>query len=72
MEFSVPGFIKQFCSPNAILTLTEYLIDYAPEDTKAKGMKVIEKNLEVQDPKIKKRLIEKIECIKQGERDIYF
>ena len=25
MEFSVPGFIKQFCTPNAILTLAEYL-----------------------------------------------
>ncbi|HEY4784533.1 MAG TPA: [FeFe] hydrogenase H-cluster radical SAM maturase HydG, partial [Bacteroidales bacterium] len=25
MEFSVPGFIKKFCQPNAILTLAEYL-----------------------------------------------
>jgi len=24
MEFSVPGFIKRFCTPNALLTLTEY------------------------------------------------
>ncbi|HRW63029.1 MAG TPA: [FeFe] hydrogenase H-cluster radical SAM maturase HydG, partial [Bacteroidales bacterium] len=29
MEFSVPGFIKRFCTPNAILTLAEYVEDYA-------------------------------------------
>ena len=27
MEFSVPGFIKRFCTPNAILTLSEYICD---------------------------------------------
>jgi hypothetical protein len=45
MEFSVPGFIKRFCSPNAILTLAEYLVDYAPEETQKKGWEVIEKNI---------------------------
>jgi len=76
MEFSVPGFIKRYCSPNAILTLTEYLEDYAPQDTKAKGYKVIEKNLEdlasahekVNVPEIRRR----IDRIKAGERDLYF
>ena len=33
MEFSVPGFIKRFCTPNAVLTLAEYIMDYAPKDT---------------------------------------
>ena len=37
MEFSTPGFIKRFCSPNAIITLAEYLVDYAPEHTAKKG-----------------------------------
>ncbi len=40
MEFSVPGFIKRFCTPNAILTLAEYLEDYAPEHTAKKGGKL--------------------------------
>ncbi len=43
MEFSVPGFIKRFCTPNAMLTLAEYLIDYAPAPTAEKGWDVIEK-----------------------------
>lgn len=73
MEFSVPGFIKRFCTPNAILTLAEYLVDYAPEATAKKGWEVIEKNLadlnETQNvPEIRRR----IELIKQGKRDLYF
>ena len=45
MEFSVPGFIKRFCSPNAILTLAEYLVDYAPDKTAQKGWDLIERSL---------------------------
>ncbi|MEG2759000.1 MAG: [FeFe] hydrogenase H-cluster radical SAM maturase HydG, partial [Rikenellaceae bacterium] len=41
MEFSVPGFIKNICTPNAILTLTEYLEDYGSPETKKKGYEVI-------------------------------
>lgn len=73
MEFSVPGFIKRFCSSNAILTLSEYLIDYAPSATAEKGWKLIEGQLEqlrgFQDvDEIKRR----IERIRAGERDLYF
>jgi len=72
MEFSVPGFIKQFCTPNAILTLAEYLTDYAPADTARKGWEVIEKNLGSLSETRQKQIREKIEKIKQGERDLYF
>jgi 2-iminoacetate synthase len=73
MEFSVPGFIKQFCSPNAILTLAEYLEDYAKPEIVEKGWQMIEKNLETLNgsanvPEIRKRL----EKIRQGQRDLYF
>ncbi len=73
MEFSVPGFIKRFCTPNAILTLTEYLMDYANEQVKEKGWKLINKELEkMEDKKLVKSIEEKIEKIKQGERDLYY
>ena len=73
MEFSVPGFIKRFCTPNAILTMAEYIEDYAPEQTAIKGWKAIEKNIEtLEDEKIKKSVLEKIEKIKAGERDLYY
>lgn len=73
MEFSVPGFIKRFCQPNAMLTLAEYLEDYAPESTKEKGYKLIEKNLtEYEDERFKSKLVERLDRIKQGERDLFF
>lgn len=73
MEFSVPGFIKRFCQPNAILTLAEYLEDYAPAITKEKGYKLIEKKLEeFDDAQFKSKLIEKLALVKQGKRDLYF
>lgn len=76
MEFSVPGFIKRYCSPNALLTLSEYLMDYAPETTKIKGWAVIEKNLtqlETGSEKIDAtELRRRIELIKTGEHDLYF
>lgn len=72
MEFSVPGFIKRFCTPNAILTLSEYICDYAQGETVAKGWKVIEKNLEKLEAGVAANTREKIEKIKKGERDLYF
>jgi 2-iminoacetate synthase len=72
MEFSVPGFIKRFCTPNAILTLSEYICDYATEEVEKKGWKAIEKNLQKLEPGVMQNTREKIERIKKGERDLYF
>jgi len=72
MEFSVPGFIKRYCTPNAILTLAEYLVDYAPENTANKGWEAINGNIGKMDDEITKASIsEKIEQIKAGKRDLY-
>jgi len=72
MEFSVPGFIKRFCTPNAILTLSEYICDYGTGETIAKGWKVIDKNLLTLEEGVRETTKEKIERIKKGERDLYF
>jgi 2-iminoacetate synthase len=73
MEFSVPGFIKRYCTPNAILTLAEYLVDYAKPEVREKGWKVIEKNIQdLNDFKRVDELRNRIEKIKEGERDLYF
>ena len=45
MEFAIPGFIKRFCTPNALLTLSEYLADYASPETRAAAEKRIEAEL---------------------------
>ncbi|MFO8236475.1 MAG: [FeFe] hydrogenase H-cluster radical SAM maturase HydG [Bacteroidales bacterium] len=73
MEFSVPGFIKRYCTPNAILTLAEYLVDYATPEIAEKGWKIIEKNIrDLNDFKRVDELRNRIEQIKEGERDLYF
>ena len=73
MEFSVPGFIKRFCSTNAILTLAEYLLDYGSEETRLKGWKVIEKNIEeLSEFQDTDALRSRLERVKKGERDLYF
>jgi 2-iminoacetate synthase len=73
MEFSVPGFIKRYCSSNAILTLAEYIMDYAQPKTAQKGWKVIEKQMdELKEFQSIEEIKSRIERIKKGERDLYF
>ncbi|MCC7520408.1 MAG: [FeFe] hydrogenase H-cluster radical SAM maturase HydG [Flavobacteriaceae bacterium] len=73
MEFSVPGFIKKYCTPNATLTLAEYLTDYADAETAVKGWKLIDKTIgEMENENLKKSLIDRVERVKAGERDLNY
>jgi 2-iminoacetate synthase len=72
MEFSVPGFIKRYCTPNALLTLAEYIVDYASPDLAEKGWKAIEKNMSGLDQSMKESVRNKLDRIKNGERDLYY
>ena len=74
MSLCKTGQIQNCCHPNALMTLEEYLMDYASPETRAIGEKVIEKELE-NIPKEKVRQIAKnyIEEIKNnGKRDFRF
>ena len=44
--FCKNGEILNFCHPNALITLAEYLSDYATPETKSKGMKIIQQELQ--------------------------
>ena len=73
MEFAIPGFIKRFCTPNAIITMAEYLEDYASDRTKAAGYSLIEKELEkLPDSMQKEKIISHLEAVKNGTRDLRF
>ncbi len=73
MEFAIPGFIKRYCTPNAILTLAEYLEDYSSENTKELGYNLIAKELEKMPESVQKdKIIVNLEAIKQGKRDFRF
>ncbi len=73
MEFAIPGFIQNFCTPNALLTLEEYLCDYASEETKKVGTKAIERELAKIANGTQKDEISKMlhEIKSQNIRDIY-
>jgi len=73
MDIAKPGEIHNFCRPNAILTLKEYLEDYAKDRTKAKGLKIIDKYVhKIPSETIKNQTIKKLEQIEKGQRDLYF
>ena len=69
MSLCKNGQILNCCHPNALMTLAEYLVDYASEETKKVGFEVIERELE-KIPKEKVRNIakENIEQIKNSNR----
>jgi len=74
MEFAVPGFIKRYCTPNALTTLLEYLIDYASPATLAAGEKLIADELDRLDVGPERQdVIEKLNAIRtENKRDLYF
>ncbi|NLX07385.1 MAG: [FeFe] hydrogenase H-cluster radical SAM maturase HydG [Phycisphaerae bacterium] len=74
MEFAIPGFIKRFCTPNALTTLMEYLVDYSSPETRAAGEKLIAEEIEkLDDENIKAKLKERLHQIKSSDqRDLYF
>jgi len=73
MEFAIPGFIKRYCGPNALLTFKEYLEDYASKKTKEVGEKLIQEKLaEIEDEKTKEKIEAKLGEIEDEKRDLYF
>jgi 2-iminoacetate synthase len=74
MEFSIPGFIKEFCTPNALLTLQEYLTDYASAETRAVGQQLIAEEVQrLPEGRIKDLVVQRLHGVgERGERDLCF
>ena len=73
MSLLKAGQIQNCCLPNALMTLKEYLEDYATEPTKVLGEKMLKSELEnIPNPKVKKLAAEYIENIHNGKRDFRF
>lgn len=67
------GQIVNCCQPNALMTLKEYLEDYASEDTQRKGEAVIKEELErITNPKVKSIAAEYLKELHDGKRDFRF
>ncbi len=73
MELLKSKQIVNCCHPNALMTLKEYLEDYASPETKKIGEELIAKELEViTNPKVKEKAREYIANIQDGQRDFRF
>lgn len=73
MEICKKQQIHNFCHPNAIMTLKEYLTDYASDETKKSGEKLIPEEVsKIEDENIKKITIENLSKIETGKRNFKF
>ena len=71
MKVAKSKFVHNFCIPNAIFTFKEYLLDYASDETKAKGEGVIQDHLEkLKGQGIYNETLSIIERLESGERDL--
>jgi 2-iminoacetate synthase len=72
MELAKPGGIQRLCRPNALLTLKEYLLDYATGDLRKLGGRVLDKYLKKIPGNMRKETEARLKRIEKGERDVYF
>lgn len=73
MSLCKSGQIQNCCHPNALMTLKEYLEDYASEETKKIGEKLIEKEVKnVASEKVRTIAKKNLEDIAHGKRDFRF
>lgn len=73
MSLVKTGQIANCCAPNALMTLKEYLEDYASPETRALASEMIEKEIEkTPNPAIRRRALENLKRIAEGKRDFRF
>ena len=73
MSLCKSGQIQNCCHPNALMTLKEYLVDYAGKETKEVGDALIQAELKnIPKEQVRKIVIENLSKIEIGQRDFRF
>lgn len=73
MSLVKSGQIANCCGPNALMTLQEYLEDYASPTTKAAATSIIERELKtITNPKVLEKAVSQLKAIQGGARDFRF
>jgi len=74
MEYAIPGFIQNMCTPNALLTLQEYLSDFASPETKSIGETLIREEVsKLPEGTMCSAVLDRLERVRNtDERDLYF
>ncbi|MNW05041.1 thiamine biosynthesis protein ThiH [compost metagenome] len=73
MQLAKSGQIHNVCQPNSLMTLKEFLLDYADEETRSIGEQLIRDNLErIPLESVRQATIKQLRRIEAGERDLRF
>jgi 2-iminoacetate synthase len=72
MGLAKTAFINNCCQPNALVTFSEYLYDYASDKTREAGLKLIQKELDNLTPEKREPVKDALNRTGEGERDIFF
>mgnify|MGYP001528294742 FL=1 len=73
MSLCKSGQIQNCCHPNALMTLEEYLVDYASPETEELGRRLIQDELKnIPNEKVRQIVVERLDRIKHGDRDFRF
>ncbi len=72
MELAKSGNIGKLCTPNALATFKEYIIDYASDETKKNGFVFLENELSKLDGNLRAKTEKMVARVDAGERDVFF
>lgn len=73
MSLCKSGKISMCCTPNALMTLKEYLMDYASPQTREEGERLIAATLsEIPEGKVRETTVKRLALIEAGQRDFRF
>ena len=71
MSIAKSGNIHNFCQPNALLTLQEYIQDYGDDEAKKLGEEIVAREAETLSDAAKRLLARKMKKVVAGEHDVY-
>ena len=72
METVKAGKINLFCQPNAILSFAEYIHNYGDDALQVQGWRFIQEEVDkIPFETTKNRLLNNLEQVKKGHKDLY-
>lgn len=72
MQLAKSGNIENVCTPNSLMTLMEYMLDYGNDELLIKGKAIIDREVQkIARPDIKEMLIANLQQLEEGKRDLF-
>ena len=73
MQLAKSGEIQNVCTPNALLTLKEYLLDYGDAELQCMGENLIQQETaKIENQTVQQTLLNHLSHLNSGKRDLFF